>query len=285
MKAAARTLAGLALLLVAHGAAASGTAPASVPASVTGAVRAGVQARGGTAAVVAAAETAEPFGDDWDWVDAAPVENAGPELSPWKAVAASALLPGLGEVYAGRRERSKLFLGIESAIWVTFGYYRIQADQRRDRQLEFAATRAGAPEDQNADYYEHIGLWLSLTEWHDIVRQDARLRFPDDPAAQAAFFEANKRYDDGQSWSWPDDETRTAYRRFRSQTERSYRNARLAAGAALFNRFASMIDALALVRSHNRRLREEQHSRLEWRIAPVPTVDGLVIGPVLSTRY
>lgn len=272
---------GMTLLSASGGVAAPAAAPGGGP--VAEAVRAAVRSQGPTLAAAASAE--EPFADDWDWVDAAPEGAGSPTLSPWKAVAASALLPGLGEVYAGRRDRSRLFLGIESAIWVTFGYYRIQADQRLDRQLEFAATQAGAPEDQNADYYEHIGLWLSLTEWHDIVRQDARLRFPDDPDAQAAFFEANKRYDAGQSWVWPDDETRTSYRRLRSQTERSYRNARLAAGAALFNRFASMIDALAIVRSHNRKVREEEHARLELRIAPLPTVDGLVIGPVLSARY
>ncbi len=272
----------LALLLLAAGSPGATAPAAGGTGGIAQAVRAGVRSHG---VPLAAAADGESFGDDWDWVDAAPAARPGARLSPWKAVAASALLPGLGEAYAGRRDRSRLFLGLESAIWITFGYYRIQADQRRDRQLEFAATQAGAPEDQDSDYYEHIGLWLSLEEWHDIVRQDARLRFPDDADAQAAFFEANKRYDAGQSWSWPDDGTRTAYRRLRSQTERSYRNARLAAGAALFNRFASMIDALALVRSHNRKVHEEEHARLELRIAPLPAVDGLVIGPVLSARY
>lgn len=271
-----------AVLLLASASAGANAPETAGSGGVAQAVRGAVRSQGVT---FAAAADGESFADDWDWVDSAPVASPDPTLSPWKAVAASALLPGLGEAYAGRRDRSRLFLGIESAIWVTFGYYRIQADQRRDRQLEFAATRAGAPEDQDSDYYEHIGLWLSLEEWHDIVRQDARLRFPDDPDAQAAFFEANKRYDAGQSWSWADDDARTAYRRLRSQTERSYRNARLAAGAALFNRFASMIDALALVRSHNRKVHEEEHARLEWRIAPLPTADGLVIGPVLSARY
>ena len=259
----------------------AGAAPGRESLSVAAAVRESI----GTWNAAAGADLGEVPGDDWDWLDRAPVEPASGELSMLKAVAASALLPGLGEAYAGRPERSKLFLGVEGAIWATFGFYRIQGHQRQERQIEFAHTQAGAPEDQNTDYYEHIGLWLSLTEWQDIVRQDARLRFPEDPAAQQAFFEANKRYDAGQAWSWPDDETRTDYRRLRSVAQRSYRNARLAAGAAIFNRFASMIDALALSRSHNRNLRAEEHSQLDWRIAPTLTVDGLVIGPVVSTRY
>jgi hypothetical protein len=270
------------LLLLAGCLAASGGA-AATPSSLALAIR---EASGGIGAAMPAAPVlGEDWErDDWDWVERAPAPVESAEVPPWKAVAASALLPGLGERLVGRDERSRLFWALEGAIWSAFGFYRIQADLRQDRQLEFAGTRAGAPYDQDRDYYEHIGLWLSLEEWHDIVRQDARLRFPDDPAAQQAFFEANKRYDAGQAWSWEDDATRTRYRQLRSKAERSYRNARLAAGAALFNRFASMIDALAVSRAHNRRLREE-HSRLDLRIAPTLTADGLVVGPVVTTRY
>ncbi len=222
--------------------------------------------------------------DDWDWVDRAEPEPRSEERTVWKAVAASALVPGLGEAYVGHSGRAKLFGLVEGAIWSTFAFYRIQAEGREDRHVEFAGTQAGAPADQNADYYEHIGFWLSIDEWHDVVRQDARLRFPDDPESQAAFFDANKRYDAGQAWQWADDGARTEYRRLRSRTERSYRNARLAAGAALFNRFASMIDALALARGHNRRVAGER-AKLDLRIGPAVTSAGLVVGPVVSTRY
>jgi hypothetical protein len=223
-------------------------------------------------------------GDDWDWVDRAPLAAPSEELSVGKAVGSSALIPGLGERYAGHPDRAKLFMMVEGAIWTGVAFYRIQGTLREDRQIEFANVQAGAPRDQNADYYEHIGMWLSLDEWQDVVRQDARLRFPDDPAAQQAFFEENKRYDAGQAWAWPDDSTRTSYRQLRSKTERSYRNARLAAGAAIFNRLASMVDALALARNHNHQVKQKQ-ARLEWRIAPTYTTEGLVIGPVVTKRY
>ncbi|MFN8177344.1 MAG: hypothetical protein U0167_05420 [bacterium] len=235
-------------------------------------------------ALAAAASREDWPRDDWDWVDHAPVSPPSEECTVWKAVVASALLPGLGERYAGHPERATVFWTVEGAIWSTFGFYRIQGSLRRDRQLEFANVQAGAPLDQDDAYYEHIGLWLSLTEWQDVVRQDARVRYPDDPAAQQAFYEANKRYDEGQAWSWPDDATRTRYRQLRSRAQLSYRDARLAVGAALFDRLASMVDALALARGHNHRLHQEQ-SRLDLRIAPTLTTDGLVIGPVVTTRY
>jgi len=222
--------------------------------------------------------------DDWDWVDRAPESEPARELSLARAVAWSAFVPGLGERYAGHPVRARFFHVVEAAIWSTFAYYRIQGDVRQNKQIEYAQLNAGAAIEQDGDYYEHIGYWLSIDEWYDIVRRDARYRYPDDPAAQEAFFEANKRYDLGQGWQWPDDATRTHYRQLRSVAERSYRNSRLAAGAAIFNRLASMVDAMALARSHNHAVREEQ-ARLELRVQPRDTVDGLVVGPVLTKRY
>jgi hypothetical protein len=239
----------------------------------------------GHAAVVAGSLPSDWPTDDWDWIDR--TADDGPatgEKSLLKAVIASAILPGLGEQYVGRGDRSKVFFATEALIWSTFAFYRVQGNLREDRYEEFAQVNAGAPRDGDSDYYEHIGFWLSLDEWHDIVRRDARLRFPDDPAEQDAFFEKNKRYNGADYWEWPDDETRTRYRQLRSRSERSFRNSRLAAGAAIINRLASMIDALALTRRHNRRI-EEERAHLILRIAPRRTVDGLVIGPVLSTRY
>jgi len=223
--------------------------------------------------------------DDWDWVARAP--EAGPDdgrKSLLKAVAASALLPGLGERYVGRTRRATVFHIAEGAIWTAFGGYRIQGNLRKDRYVEWAQVQAGANADGDSDYLEHIGLWISLEEWHDIVRRDARLRFPDDPSAQAEYFEENLRYDEGDTWAWPDDETRLRYRQLRSQSERSYRNSRLALGLAIVNRLASMVDALALARQHNRGLVQEE-ARLQLRIEPMTSSDGLVIGPVLSARY
>jgi hypothetical protein len=248
-------------------------------------MHASLEGLGGPAAW-AASSAPLPAGDDWDWVDAAPLESASDDRkSVWRAVASSALLPGLGEQYLGHTKRARVFFVVEGVIWTSFIFYSIQAEARQDRQIEYAMVNAGAPGGLDSDYYEHIGLWLSLEEWHDIVRRDARINHPDDPAAQEAFFEQNKRYGQGEYWAWVNDAERTEYRQLRSQAERSYRNRRLAVGAAIFNRIASMVDALALTRSFNKRLDEEERASLELRIIPRSTADGLVVGPVLNARY
>jgi hypothetical protein len=222
--------------------------------------------------------------DDWEWVDHAPAVPGSQEKSPWKSVGASALLPGLGQQYVGRSKRAGFFYAVEAAIWTAFAVYRIQGEERRDRMVEFAGVHAGAPEGGEDDYYEHIGLWSSLEQWHDIVRRDARAFFPEDPAAQADYFERNKRYDEAEAWAWPDDETRLRYRVLRSKSEGAFRNSRHAVGGAILNRFASVIDALALTRRHNHALREKGLS-FDLRIEAKDTASGLVIGPNLTAWY
>lgn len=221
--------------------------------------------------------------DDWDWVDRGPEGGADGRKSLAWAMTASAILPGLGETYIGRPDRAKLFFIAEGLIWTAFAYYRVEGNERRDRAIEFAQIHGNASVEGDNDYYEHIGLWLSLEEWHDIVRRAARLEHPDDPDAQKQYFEENKRYDESRHWEWANDDTRTEYRVLRSRFEKSYRNSRLVAGAALVNRLISVVHVMTLTRRHNRALDEQ--AGLDLRIGPRNTVDGLVVGPVLTKRY
>ena len=277
----------LAVLAVVAAGSPAGASSSAVPGAgpVALAMHASLEGLGGPAAW-AASSAPLPAGDDWDWVDSTPEDGAddGRKSALW-AVTASAILPGLGEQYLGHTNRAKVFYVIEGVIWTSFIFYNIRAENQQDDQIEFAGLHADAPSGLDNDYYEHIGLWISLDEWHDIVRRDARLNHPDDPDAQEAFFQENKRYGQGEYWAWVSDEERSEYRQLRSEAERSYRNRRLAFGAAIFNRIASMVDALALARSHNKRLDAAERASLELRIIPQSTADGLVVGPVLNVRY
>jgi hypothetical protein len=224
--------------------------------------------------------------DDWEWVDHEAENDPEPtgEKSVWRAAGASALLPGLGQSYAGHNTRATVFFATEAAIWTIFTVYRVQGETRQDRYIEFAGVHAGAPSGQDSDYYEHIGFWSSLEQWQDIVRRDARTLHPDDPAAQADYFEHNKLYDESETWSWPDDEVRTRYRVLRSRSESAFHNSRLALGAALLNRFVSVVDAVAMTKRHNQEVRKDGLS-LHLRFDAKDSADGLVVGPVLTAEY
>ncbi|MDP6529838.1 MAG: hypothetical protein QGI43_09145 [Gemmatimonadota bacterium] len=225
-----------------------------------------------------------PPAGDWDWVDAAPPSASTAEKSVARALASSALFPGLGQRYVGHTRRATVFQIVETAVWTTFAIHRYRGAIRRDRMIDYAVLHGGANPSAGSDYYEHIGHWLSQEEWLDIVRRDARLRFPDDPAAQDEFLSQTRWYGSEAYWSWPDDDARVRFRVLRSGSERAFRNSRLAIGAAIFNRLVSLVDALAVTRGHNRRVREEQ-ATLEWRMGPTPTGSGLVVGPVVTARY
>lgn len=57
--------------------------------------------------------------------------------SPTKAFLLSALLPGMGELYAGSN-RGYIFLGIEAASWITFASYRMSANDKEDELYAYA---------------------------------------------------------------------------------------------------------------------------------------------------
>ncbi len=63
--------------------------------------------------MLATSLTDEWTGSDWDWVDRNPPPHSTGRKSACKAVAASALLPGLGEQYLGAAKRAKVFYATE----------------------------------------------------------------------------------------------------------------------------------------------------------------------------
>jgi len=57
--------------------------------------------------------------------------------SPTKAFLFSALLPGMGELYAGSN-RGYLFLGIEAASWITYASYKASGNDKEDELYAYA---------------------------------------------------------------------------------------------------------------------------------------------------
>lgn len=57
--------------------------------------------------------------------------------SPTKAFLLSALLPGMGEFYAGSN-RGYLFLGIEAASWITYASYKASGNDKEDELYAYA---------------------------------------------------------------------------------------------------------------------------------------------------
>lgn len=174
--------------------------------------------------------------------------------SPGKAFLFSALLPGTGELYAGRK-RGLLFTAFEIGGLATYVLMNRRGDDRKRQVLAFAdahwdSTRCapncldptvgtealGEPGSQQ--YYEQIGKYNKFQEgWDDY-----------DPASST--LSANRQ----------------TYVTMRHNMNKAYKLATWMAGAVLFNHVVSSIQAALLVKNDNVKAAEAAEARLRIRV-------------------
>ncbi len=184
------------------------------------------------------------------------VSTAPPKMGkdPRKAFLFSVLLPGTGELYAGRK-RGFFFMALEVGGLATYVLMNRRGDERKRQVLAFAdahwdstlcapncldpsvGTEAlGEPGSQQ--YYEQIGKYNKFQEgWDDY-----------DPISTSL------------------SSNRQAYVNMRHNMNKAYKLATWMAGAVLFNHVFSAIQAALLVNMDNRSNTETQEARLRIRV-------------------
>lgn len=174
--------------------------------------------------------------------------------SPLLALLMSCVLPGWGEMYTGHTARGRAFMAAEAAIWAAYAGFTIQTGMREDDYREFAGVFAGVPDGAGSDYYQDIADYIrseGYDSYNEAVRDDARSLYPDDPAAQDAYFAEHGRFGDA-AWEWESDARFREYRRLRHLAGQSGSNAFYMTGLAVLNRAVSAIDSTWMARLHNR---------------------------------
>jgi hypothetical protein len=164
-----------------------------------------------------------------------------------KRIGLSLLLPGAAHLRMGEGRRAAAFLVTEAATWTAWAVFRTQGGLRKDSYVEIAALQAGVLRAGGRDdaYYRLLATWSSSDAYDQLVRREARDRYPNDLAGRAAYFAANRTPVD-RAWRW---ETQTEWDRYRSKRNDSlqaYRNARMMLGVAAVNRLVAMVDASLL---------------------------------------
>ncbi len=159
----------------------------------------------------------------------------------------SLILPGLGELRSGHKNRAAMHLAAEAAVWVSFIVFRVQGELRKDDFVEHARVfgGVGSPEGQSADYYRYLANYRSSDPGPDSyneeqVRQTARVLFPDDLEARQRYIDENEIRGE-LAWNW---ETKAAWRTFRElreSSELSFQRSRFSIAAAVANRIASVL--------------------------------------------
>jgi len=165
--------------------------------------------------------------------------------SKYKAALLSALVPGLGEAYAGHTGRAVAFGTAEAGIWVTYGVFKYQESLRHDRAIEFAAAAAGASSTGDEEYYKAVGRFLRNDGpgmWNEYVRRRAR------DTGEVIGVE----YFGSDSWAWTSDDNLEYYRDLRRKELSAEDNATNMFAFAILNRVLSVIDAVYVVSRDHR---------------------------------
>jgi hypothetical protein len=199
-------------------------------------------------------------------------------INPRKALLFSLLLPGVGEMYMGHKGRATGFFVTEGAIWAHFAAWEVAGHLRKDDYIEQARLNAGVGvSSESDDYWRLVGIYdrssgTGPDTYEESLRRDARLEFPNDPAAQDAFV-AERLPVGSRAWDWTSSALQGSYVDTRQNATRAFNRAKFSFALAILNRIASAIDTQILHRSDTRSGQSSLESD-EPRLLATVTADG-----------
>lgn len=155
------------------------------------------------------------------------------------AILYSALLPGMGELYADNYESGKYFTITDvSLVGVYFGV-NAYGYWQKENYKSFAKTYGGVTSDgKNDDYFAAIGNYKNIDQYND-------------EKALAQRF--NEMFDKSvMNWKWENETQRRQYRGMWISSQHAYNNLQFVVGGMLVNRLVSIINAVRSVVAYNK---------------------------------
>lgn len=166
------------------------------------------------------------------------------------AIIYSALLPGMGELYAGGYSSGKYFTIADGILWGSLIGVTAYANNQEDNYRSFAETYGGVDlKGKDAKYFGNIGNYLDIYQYNR--RQELDRNYED-------IYDSGTHY-----WKWSGQAQRTEYRDMWKSSETANNSTRFIVGALILNRIASVINAIRLVNVHNKNLKKE----LGWNVS------------------
>lgn len=166
------------------------------------------------------------------------------------AIIYSALLPGMGELYAGGYSSGKYFTIADGILWGSLIGVTAYANNQEDNYRSFAETYGGVDlNGKDAKYFGNIGNYLDIYQYNR--RQELDRNYED-------IYDSGTHY-----WKWSGQAQRTEYRDMWKSSETANNSTRFIVGALILNRIASVINAIRLVNVHNKNLKKE----LGWNVS------------------
>jgi hypothetical protein len=192
-----------------------------------------------------------PAGDDEFNIPLAGGSEKKGGKSRAKAALFSLILPGAGQYYInGGTTNAKIFLGIESGLWVSFYGFRQYSHYKSDASKGWAVLKAGA-NSNNTD----ANYWIKMTYYdnRDINEVDGygynQMIAVFDRENALIFPETPDYY-----WNWDSKADRDKYRNLRNQSKTADKRADLILGGIVLNHVYSAIEAFMAAGKFNRRL-------------------------------
>lgn len=187
--------------------------------------------------------------------------------SPGLAILFSALLPGMGELYAGTFSTSgKYFTMAEGSFLITYVGMTSYSRWQKDNYKSFAATNANLTgSNLSDDFYADISNYSNIKQFND---------------EKMLYGQTSQRYDPAvYNWSWATETQRKEYRTMWVASQQANNNLRFVIGAMLLNRLVSIIDAVRSVTAYNRSLTQpsaDASPRFQMSASPFEA-DGVVV--------
>ncbi len=156
---------------------------------------------------------------------------------------ASMIVPGLGELIQGEKNKARAFFMVEGSIWLAnFGFRHLGGKIDQSAKV-FAIIHSGAnPANHEERYFDALEDFFSSDEYNLEVERNASL-FYDDLQQQQEYIEQNGYFGED-AWHWDTLSNRTYYWEKRMDARAHFRRASFLTGFAIINRIVSVIDVV-----------------------------------------
>ena len=159
------------------------------------------------------------------------------------AILYSAILPGMGELYANNYESGKYYTIADAALIGAYFGVNKYGDWKKENYKSFAQTYGGISlTNKNNDYFATIGSYKNIDQYNDEKALEQRF---------TEMFDKNIM-----NWKWETETQRREYRGMWLSSQRAYNNLQFVAGAMLINRLVSIINAVRSVVAYNKNIEQ-----------------------------
>ena len=177
------------------------------------------------------------------------------DKSLWLGLGASALLPGMGELYLGEKDMVRPFVWVDAALWITTIASYVIGDRYVSSAHDYAVRHAGLNTNS-----KNISLLNTVGDYRSRGGVEGQNSSPDmNEDYNQAMLRSGKKVDEELSndiqWDWGSSDNPESSKHideFKSRM-RHYRVSRIvfqvSVGALILNRVVSMLDAVRIYRA------------------------------------